>query len=103
MDKTGDGLLRQIAIRRASTTSSVRRRTLKLSSALIGVIQDMHLDNTHKGREVFSKIKALLKKKAARTKEALLETIAEALRAVTLKDAEGCFAHCGYGTEAQCL
>ncbi len=53
--------------------------------------------------EAFSKIKALLKKKAARTKEALLEAIAEALRAVTPKDAEGWFAHCGYDTEAKYL
>ena len=53
--------------------------------------------------EAFSKIKALLKKKAARTKEALLEAIAEALRAVTPKDTQGWFAHCGYDTEAQYL
>ena len=51
--------------------------------------------------EAFSKIKALLKKKAARTKGALLEAIAEALQAVTPKDAEGWFAHCGYDPEAQ--
>ena len=51
--------------------------------------------------EAFSKIKALLKKKAARTKGALLEAIAEALQAVTPKDAEGWFAHCGYYPEAQ--
>jgi transposase len=53
--------------------------------------------------EAFSKIKALLKKKAARTKEALLEAIAEALRAVTPKDTQGWFAHCGYDIEAQYL
>jgi transposase len=39
--------------------------------------------------EAFSKIKALLKKAAARTKEALLEAIAEALSAVTPEDAQG--------------
>jgi transposase len=53
--------------------------------------------------EAFSKIKAMLKKKAARTKGALLEAIAEALRAVTPKDAEGWFAHCGYVTDARYL
>ncbi len=53
--------------------------------------------------EAFSKVKAFLKKAAARTKEALLEAIAEALRAVTLQDVEGWFAHCAYGTEAQGL
>lgn len=51
--------------------------------------------------EAFSKIKALLKKAAARTKEALLEAIAEALSAVTPEDAQGWFAHCAYGAEAQ--
>jgi transposase len=51
--------------------------------------------------EAFSKIKALLKKARARTKEVLLEAIAEALRAVTPEDAEGWFAHCAYGAEAQ--
>ncbi|MCA1740622.1 MAG: transposase, partial [Actinobacteria bacterium] len=39
--------------------------------------------------EAFSKIKALLKKAAARTKEALVETMAAALAAVTPKDARG--------------
>ena len=53
--------------------------------------------------EAFSKLKALLKKKAARTKEALLEAIAEALRAVTPQDVKGWFAHCAYGTKAQGL
>ena len=51
--------------------------------------------------EAFSKVKAFLKKAAARTKEALLEAVAEALRAVTPQDVEGWFAHCAYGTEAQ--
>ncbi len=53
--------------------------------------------------EAFSKIKALLKKAAARTKEALLEAIAEALGAVTPQDVEGWFAHCAYGAEVQGL
>jgi hypothetical protein len=63
----------------------------------------MCLDDTDKGRETFSKIKALLKKAAARTREALVEAIAEALSAVTLQDTAGWFAHCGYGAEAQRL
>ncbi len=48
--------------------------------------------------EAFSKVKALLKKAAARTKEALIEAIAGALAAVTPEDAAGWFAHSGYGT-----
>jgi transposase len=46
--------------------------------------------------EAFSKIKALLKKAATRTREALLEAIGQALEAVTAQDARGWFAHCGY-------
>ncbi len=49
--------------------------------------------------ETFSKIKGLLRKAAARTKEALIEAIAEALTAVTPEDAEGWFKHCGYNVE----
>ncbi len=51
-------------------------------------------------REVFSKIKALLKTKAARTSEALVEAIGRALDAVTPEDAKGWFVHCGYEVEA---
>ena len=46
--------------------------------------------------EAFSKVKALLKKAAARTKEALIEAISEALGAVTPEDARGWFVHSGY-------
>ncbi len=46
--------------------------------------------------EAFSKIKGLLRKAGARTKEALVEAIAQALSAVTLRDVEGWFRHCGY-------
>ncbi len=46
--------------------------------------------------EAFSKVKALLKKAAARTKEALVEAMSEALAAVTPEDAHGWFAHSGY-------
>ncbi len=51
--------------------------------------------------EAFSKVKALLKKAAARTHEALLEAIAEALSVVTPEDVQGWFAHCDYGVQAQ--
>ena len=51
--------------------------------------------------EAFSKMKTLLKKAAARTREALLEAISRALSTVTPEDAEGFFSHCGYGVEAQ--
>ncbi len=46
--------------------------------------------------EAFSKIKTILRKARARTREALIEAMAEALRAVTPEDAMGWFKHCGY-------
>ena len=46
--------------------------------------------------EAFSKIKALLKKAAARTRDALVEAVGKALEAVTPEDAKGWFVHCGY-------
>ncbi len=51
--------------------------------------------------EAFSKLKAMLKKASARTREALLEAIAAALSAVTPEDARGFFGHCGYLPIAQ--
>ena len=53
--------------------------------------------------EAFSKAKALPKKAAARTKEALLEAISEALETVTPEDACGWFAHSGYGSRDRSL
>jgi transposase len=51
--------------------------------------------------EAFSKVKALLRKAAARTREALVEAMGAALGAVTPRDAAGWFAHCGYELEDQ--
>lgn len=53
--------------------------------------------------EAFSKIKNILRKVGARTHEALLEAMAEALSAVTPRDAAGWFDHCGYEVEVQYL
>jgi transposase len=53
--------------------------------------------------EAFSKIKSIVRKAQARTREALDEAICEALAAVTLEDAAGWFAHCGYRLLDQCL
>jgi hypothetical protein len=46
-------------------------------------------------------VKVLLKKAQARTREALLEAIAEALSVVTPEDEQGWFAHCAYGAQDQ--
>src|SRR5918995_1451196 len=53
--------------------------------------------------EAFAKIKHILRKIGARTKEALIEAMGRALAAVGIQDAWGYFAHCGYRTPAQQL
>ena len=46
--------------------------------------------------EAFSKMKGLLRKAEARSKETLLEVIGAAISAITDRDARGFFQHCGY-------
>lgn len=53
--------------------------------------------------EAFAKLKALLRKAGARTREALIEAMGRALEAVTAKDARGFFEHRGYRAAAQLL
>jgi len=53
--------------------------------------------------EAFSKIKNLLRKLGARTHDALLEAMEEALSRDTPDDAAGWFDHCGYEVEVQYL
>ena len=53
--------------------------------------------------EAFSKIKDIVRKRGARTHEALFEAIARALRAITPVDAAGWFAHSGYEVKVQYL
>lgn len=47
--------------------------------------------------EAFSKIKSIVRKAEARTREALVEALGPALSSVTQEDASGFFEHCGYG------
>ena len=53
--------------------------------------------------EAFAKIKSLLRKAAARSKEALVEAIGAALSAVTAADVWGYFEHAGYRPTGQPL
>jgi DDE superfamily endonuclease len=53
--------------------------------------------------QAFSKIKNIVRKAGARTREALEEAISEAIEAVTLEDAASWFAHCGYRPQDQPL
>ena len=46
--------------------------------------------------ECFSKIKSLLGKAEARTRELLLEAMGGAIASITERDAQGFFEHCGY-------
>ena len=51
--------------------------------------------------EAFSKIKGLLRKVEARSREALLEAIGAAISALSARDARGFFEHCGYRAMVQ--
>ena len=53
--------------------------------------------------EAFAKIKGLVRKAEARTREALIEAIGSALSAITTEDARGFFEHCGYRMLVQSL
>lgn len=50
--------------------------------------------------ETFSKLKTLLRRAEARTREALQDTIVQVLRTVTAQDAQGWFQHGGYFLQA---
>ena len=53
--------------------------------------------------QAFSKIKGLLRRAEARTREALIEAMGGALAALTAQDARGIFGHCGYRSMGQLL
>ncbi len=53
--------------------------------------------------EALSKIKSILRKVGARSREALVEAMGKALDAITSRDARGFFEHCGYPLLGQTL
>ena len=53
--------------------------------------------------EAFAKIKGILRQAGARTKDALIEELGEAISAVGAQDAQGYFQHAGYRPRAQLL
>jgi transposase len=53
--------------------------------------------------QAFSKLKSYLRAACARSRDALMELIGEALRTITVSDAEGYFEHCGYRRVVQAL
>jgi transposase len=54
-------------------------------------------------QEAFAKIKDILRRAGARTKDALIEVLSEALSAISARDATGYFEHAGYRLQAQLL
>lgn len=53
--------------------------------------------------EAFSKVKGILRKAGARTREALVEATGRALDAITCQDIRGFYADCGYHLSVQSL
>jgi transposase len=53
--------------------------------------------------QTFSKVKGLMRKAEARTREALVEAMGRALEAVTVREVQAFFAHCGYRPMDQLL
>jgi transposase len=53
--------------------------------------------------EAFSKMKGIVRRAEARSREALIEAIGRALEAITSRDARGFFGHCGYRVLGQRL
>ncbi len=54
--------------------------------------------------EAFSKIKSIVRRAGgARTKDALIDVLSEALSAISVQDARGYFEHAGYRLQAQLL
>ena len=53
--------------------------------------------------EAFAKIKGMLRQARARTKDALVDVLGEALSAISAQDASGYFENAGYRPQAQLL
>jgi len=76
---------------------------LKPYSAPLGIIQNMYLDDAYKGREAFSKVKALLRRTGARRRGALVKAMGRALGAVAPSDARGWAVIVRIAVESICL
>jgi transposase len=53
--------------------------------------------------QAFSKVKGLMRRAEARTRESLIEAMGQALEAVSARDIQGFFGHCGYSSMGQLL
>ena len=76
---------------------------LVASEATTLALDRMYLLIENPIEEAFSKLKVILRKAEARSRETLIEAMGRALEAITPQDAEGFFRHCGYRSPAQLL
>jgi transposase len=53
--------------------------------------------------EAFAKVKGMVRQAAARTKDALVDVLGEALSAISTQDAQGYFEHAGNRSQARLL
>src|SRR5215212_5135851 len=68
-----------------------------------GIANEVEIIKVETEEQAHAKIKEILRRACARTREALLEALGEALSAVSFQDAQGFFEHAGYHTTAQLL
>jgi hypothetical protein len=78
--------------RRANTTLLSRM-------SLEGMGPSLAVENasTREVFEAFAKIRGILRRAGALTRDALVEALGVAISAVRVQDAQGFFKHCGYG------
>jgi transposase len=90
-----------VVIDNLSAHKSVRIRTLIQAQGCEVWFLPSYSPDLSPIEEAFSKLKTLLRRAEARTREALHAAIATALELITALDAQGYFIHCGYGIQAQ--
>src|SRR5215204_3137695 len=76
---------------------------LVASEATTLALDRMYLLIENPIEEAFSKLKVILRKAEARSRETLIEAMGRALEAITPQDAEGFIRHCGYRSPGQLL
>ena len=78
-----------------------RRRCFQLARAFLYL--PPYSPDLNPIEQAFSKVKGSMRKAEARTREALIGAMGQALNAVTAKDVRGFFGHCGYRSMDQLL
>jgi transposase len=78
-----------------------RKRNLSATSGLFHL--PPYSSDLNPIEEAFLKMKGILRKAEARSREALIEAMGRALDAITSRDTRGFFKHCGYRSPGQPL